>query len=257
MKRFLSWLLVAALSCGTLGSTAPIVIHGPVRHAAAAAATITPVQEGGEADDNATSTSRTMASNITAGNLIVIVVHAQKASEDPFVVGDVSLSAGTATVGAWSLDVQIDENAGFFPDVAIYSNIVTGTGSATFTVGGAPASTYFNIAIGEYNSSTGWNASRLEATSTGTSTGTAVDSGNGTSAGVGLFVGGVTTDAQVVVTIAEDGAFTVIDEEEDGSAHCPASAIRRIVTSGTTDSASWTLGASHFWVAPLAVYKPI
>lgn len=215
------------------------------------AATITPIQEGGTTTPSASSGSRVMASNITAGNLIVVVACAQKGGIDPFVVGDVAQSAGTATVGTWSLDIAEEVDSAFDPHVGIFSTIVTGTGSATFTVTGV-AGDYWVIAVGEYNSSTGWNSSRLEDTASATGASDTPSSGDGTSAGVALFIGGTCLDN--AATITEDAAFALIDEEQNGEPE--ASAIRRIVTTGTTDAASWSVSADD-WAAALAVYKPV
>ena len=225
--------------------------------AAGGGAEITVVQVGGTPSGPGTSGARTFASDVTAGNLLIVVAHAQKQSLDPFVVGDISLSGGTATVGAWSMDIQRQLSTSNNPDVAIFSTIVTGTGSATVTVGGAPADTYFNIAAGEFASSTGWDSSRLEASNSGTGTSTTPASGDATSAAGALFIGGFSGGLISNVTITEDGAFTLIDEEEAGATYLPASAIYQIAGGGTTDAADWTVSSSTSWAAAIAVYKGV
>ncbi len=218
---------------------------------------ITAGQQGGTPTDNATSAARATASNVTAGNLLVIAVSCFKESNDAFVVGDISQSAGTATVGSFSLDVQRNYNytGAAYLDSAIFSVLVTGTGSCTITVGGAPTGSYWNVAVGEFSSDVGWGADRLEDSDFGENTTGAPATGDGTSAGHAVFIGALTTGTSGVTTHTQDAAFTLIDEEEDGLNHATGGGIYRIVTGGTTDAASWTAPTTVAWSAALAVYK--
>lgn len=214
------------------------------------------VQSGGTATDNATSASRATASNVTAGGLLVIEVTCYKgANNDPFVVGDISKSAGTATVGAFTLDIQRNFNytGSFYMNTAIFSCLVTGTGTCTITVGGAPSGSYWNVVVGEFSGN--WDAARVEATNSAEATTGAPSSGDATSAGAALFIGGLTTNTAVSTTHTQDAAFSLMDEEEDGSAHITGAGIYEIVGGGTTDAASWTAPTTAEWAAVVAVYK--
>ena len=219
--------------------------------------TITAVQVGGTATDSATSASRTTASNVTAGNLVVIPVCTYKPGDDPFVVGDITES-GTATfTGGFSLDIQRNQDNGGsdFSNVVVFSAICTGTGTGIFTVGGAPAGSYWNVSVGEFSSDVGWGADRLEDTASSEGTTGAPSSTDGTSADKALFIGILGTETTGATTHTHDAAFTIIDEEEDGSNHMTGSAIYQIAAGGTTDSASWTAPTTVAWAAALAVYK--
>jgi len=217
-------------------------------------------QAGGVSTDSSASTSRAFGSNVTAGTLIVVV--AGKDSGSAFVAGDCTKSAGTATIGAISLDTELrfDIGAGEFISIGIWSCLVTGAGSCTMQVAGA-AGTFWGLATDEYSTDVGWDVSRVENTnSTGNATDDAASatSGNATSAGAALFMGGVDLNGSGAITLTPDGAFTQIFEQEDGSLHSMFSAIRRIVSTGTTDSADWAITAAHRGsAAALVAYKEI
>ena len=105
-------------------------------------------------------------------------------------------------------------------------------------VAGAPSGSYHGMAVLEANG----YSSTAEATNSASDGGTAspVDSGNATSAGAALFVGCAHIPSTGTVTITVDGAFTLIFEQQDGSAHETGSSEYKTVASGNTDSASWT-----------------
>lgn len=228
--------------------------------------TITAVgsQEGGVTQDSASAVSRAFGSNVAAGNLIVVLCF-KDIGGSAFVAGDCTKSAGTATVGTITLDKELRFDLGGGSDqvaVGAWSCLVTGAGSCTMQVSSA-AGTYFGLGTGEYNATLGWDASRLEATNTGSSATdnwTAGDTGNGTSAGGALFMGVLASNGSSSKVLTPDASFTQIFEQEDASLHIVGSTQRRIVSSGTTDAANWTLEAGSGWrgyAAALAVYKEV
>lgn len=218
--------------------------------------TITHVQSTGTFADNVTSVALAYGSNITTADLLKIGVSAYKPSNDAFVVGDISKSAGTATLDSFTLDRGHNQNpAGSdYNNVAIYSALVTGTGSCTITVGGAPAGSYFLIAVAEFSTSLTWDATRLEAVNSADSSSGAPDSGNVTSADDALFFGALGVYTGSATTVTPDGAFTEIYESQS-AAHQIGSFIYRIVTTGTTDAASWTAPTVDDWAAAVTVDK--
>lgn len=206
---------------------------------------ITHVQSGGVNADSTTSVSRAFASNVTSGNLVVVLVDRYSPSADPFTAADCTKSAGTATIGSVSMHGEIEiayDGGSDTVAAAIFSAIVTGTGSLTMQVAGSPGGSYFNFATGEFSSDVGWDASREESLneSSSTGTGTSAASGNITTAGHGLMLGVLGVAKLGNDAITEDAAFTSIFEEPDGANHMVGSLIRRIVTSGTTDDIGWT-----------------
>jgi hypothetical protein len=224
--------------------------------------TITAVQETGARGDSTTAIPKAFTSNVSSGNLIVLAGwKITLGASDPFVAGDCTKSAGTATVGAITLDkaVEIDDGGGDRIAVGVWSCLVTGAGSCTMQMGGMAAGSYGGIGIGEYASDVGWDAGRLEtsiSSSTATDNQTSALSGNMTSAGKALFIGGVSIPSSGAVTITPDAAFAQLFEEEDGTLHQPGSTIRRIVAAGTTDSVDWAMvGNNAGDCVAAAVYK--
>jgi hypothetical protein len=219
--------------------------------------TITLVQSTGVSIDNATSGTKAFASNVTAGNRIVVAAFFYSPSADLPVAGDCTQSAGTATLSAFTLDVTPADNdggGGVHYYAAVWSALVTGSGSCTIQVGGRPAASYFNFGIAEFNSDRGQIVfSGLASSDTG-ETG-AADSGNMTTPGAAVFVGSMEYSSTGAITITPDGAFTQIFEEEDGNLHSTGSSIYRIVSAQTTDSVSWSAPTNNQWAASGAVYQ--
>lgn len=206
----------------------------------------------------ATSMSLPYPGNVTAGDLLVIGVSRWHAgSSDAIVVGDISQSAGTATLGSFTLDVDREWNfvSSDFLNSAVFSVPVTGTGSCTIQVGGGPSDASWIMGIQEY-SGADTSGSRVLGTNEAQNTNTAPDSGTVAATGNVAFFGNMVNGAGTTVTTTEDGSFSLIFENENGTSNTAGSLIDRIVTSDTTDSASWTLGSSQSWIALLSVYKP-
>jgi hypothetical protein len=217
------------------------------------------VQSGGTNANNTTSVARAFSSNVTSGSLIVVVGMKFSPSNDAYVAGDCTKSAGTATIGTIALDHSANITTGGtnHAAVGIWSAIVTGTGSCTMQTAGAAAGSYLLIGSGEFSGS--WDASRLEAGVSGAGTGSDGDaagsSGNASSAGAGLFIGGLSLETNVGGTITPDAAFTAMYENE-ASTDANGSAIYQIVGGATTDAAEWTFTTNNngYGIA-LAVYK--
>lgn len=213
-------------------------------------------QAGGVTTDLSTTVSRAFGANITSGNRIVVVAargHLDS-SHTAFVAGDCTKSAGTATIGAITLDKTTsiyDPGNNVYIDVGIWSASVTGTGSCTMQVSSGVAD-YWVLGSGEYTSSL--SAISVGATNSGTGTTGAADSGSVTPSSYdAVLVGGVGFGSAGATTITPDAAFTEIYEEENAAAHMIGSVIRRIMTSGS-DSASWTAPTTDYWAAIVVAY---
>lgn len=218
-------------------------------------------QSTGNHANNTTSLAVAFPGNITNGSLIVAAALIYSPSSDALLAGDLTKTAGTATIGTISLDntptnFQYNGDANY-QKVGIYSALVTGTGSCTLTIAGAPAGSYLLLALDEFTGS--WDSSRVESSSTnndGTDNTASGNSGNVTSAGAALFIGGIAIGASGTVTITPDGAFTQIFEDQSGATDNVGSAIYQIVSTGTTDRAEWTLSTNHSgYSAGVVLYK--
>ena len=228
--------------------------------AAPGGGTITFVQSAhGEAGSGVSPTA-TFSSNVTSGNLLVIVAGAYRAGTPPhaFSLGDLTKSSGTATLGTAQLDIQHARSTGSNEGrVAIWSIPVTGTGSLTLSLA-VNAGDYANIAAGEF-SGADTSSGRLDTSlgNDGPGTGTGCVIGDMTSAGAGVFVGGLTAYTSQTTSWTPDGAFSTL-WNEGNVAYNATAAIYRIVSSATTDSvdASNSPGYdSPGWAGASAVYK--
>jgi hypothetical protein len=226
--------------------------------------TITAVagQEGGTNADNTTAITRAFGSNVTAGNLIVVVAPVFASSAHTFVAGDCTKSAGTATLGTIALDAEFHGNDGN-PSapyaIGIWSALVTGSGSCTMQVAGLAAGSFLLIATGEYASDVGWGASRVDGTpatkQNQTDGSLAADTGSMTSTAGGLFMAGVQINSTAAVTIVKDLNLTQI-YNNDGSVNDCGNVSRRIVSSSTAYNPSWTLTNAHNgWCSAGVIYK--
>lgn len=215
-------------------------------------------QAGGVTQDNANAVTRAFGVNVTAGNRVVVIAAKSIAAHRAFIAGDCTKSAGTATIGAITLDATASYNdtagpSGVWLDVGIWSAPVTGSGSLTMRVAG-DAGTYWVFATDELNSSLGSNQISVGTTSSGSDDGGGPDSGNITPASFdAAIIGGMCTGTTGAEFHTPDAAFTTIYEEEDGSSHATGAVIRRVLTTGS-DSASWTLPVTVSWVAAAVAY---
>jgi hypothetical protein len=213
--------------------------------------TITAAGLAGSTGYEAQTTGTHSVGSITSGQLLVVVCGSYASPNQPFVLGDISKTAGTATLGSFALDKAYDN--GLNAHTAIWSAIVTGTGTCTVTVSNRPSGAYFDIGAEAFNGS--WDGSRAEASNGASGSGTtAVSSGNATSAGAAVFVG-VFDDVTGATSYTKDAAFTQL--YVDAGSPNNSGSIYRIVSSGTTDAAEWTANASIDSAAAVVVYKEI
>ena len=222
--------------------------------------TITFVQSAhGEAGSGVSPTA-TFSSNVTSGNLLVIVASAYRAGTPPhaFSLGDLTKSSGTATLGTAQLDIQHARSTGSNEGrVAIWSIPVTGTGSLTLSLA-VNTGDYANLAAAEF-SGADTTSGRLDTSlgNDGPGTGTGCVIGDMTSAGAGVFVGGFAAYTSTTSSWTPDGAFTTIYNVGD-VAYNASAAIYRIVSSATTDSADVSISPGYDapgWAGASIIYK--
>lgn len=225
------------------------------------AITVDAAQNSGDFGDNTTLADFPFPNNLTAGRMIVVTgwMWNNGSAFGPFASANCTKTAGTATLGAITLSTQQQRttSGAFQINVGIWTALVTGSGSCTMQIGTFPAGSFSVIALMEVSSDLGWDSSREEQTNGTTGSSTTPDSGNATSAGEALFVGGQVANFGTNSAITPDGAFSTCFESENGTTHQPGSAIYRVVTTGTTDSASWTNAANDQWAAVVAVFKEV
>ena len=196
--------------------------------------------------------------NVAADSLVTVVGFVYTGTtNDPPTPGDLTQTAGTATLFAISRDAVCTRDIG--PGAAIihevqYSAIVKTAGSLTLTLNGGASGVTSYIALDEYTGS--WNERRVVDSAVATGNSSAPGSGNAISTQPALFVGGLmhlnTTTGSAAT---EDGAFTLIAEQDSSPTQIGASVIARIVSAATTDAADWTTSAAADWIATAVVYQ--
>jgi hypothetical protein len=210
-----------------------------------------PSQVGGTIADATSPNTYALPNNVSVGQLVVVGCFSDGAGV--FASGDCTKSAGTATIGSFVLDKTVnqttDQHAG------IWSAIVTGAGSLTVAV--ATGGSFSVIGVNVYDGT--WDSSRLESSNSAVgTTSTTPSSGNATSAGAALFFGVLAVGNSALVTLTEDSNWTSVKESNDGGSHEVGEVIDRIVSSGTTDDANWTISVAPTRTATcVAVYKEV
>lgn len=207
---------------------------------------------GGNNANSATSVTRNMGS-VTAGQLVVVTGTKYSPSLDAFVAGDCTQSAGTATLGTFTLDQTNggDMGAGTsFGHSAVWSAVVTGSGTCTVQIAGAVAGSFLLIGAEAFTPDAGrsWGANRVGGRVNGallaTNATASSSTGNATSTEAAVFVAALHLDNTGATTITPDLAFTTIYENETGTDQ-NGSHIYQIVATGTTDAGDWTHGTTH------------
>lgn len=202
--------------------------------------------QSGASQISANTASRTLGSNVAVGDLVVVALagYCYLGSNVSPTAGDCAKSGGTATIGSFTLDryEKVWENSSV-TWYGIWSAVVTGAGSLTVTVSVTGGGIYGPVSAMAFTGN--WTSDRVEAVNSSqslTNDQTSIDSGNVTSAGPALFVvcGGFGGGSNV--SFSMDGAFTNVYTDGDNANNQAGSIGYRIVTGGTTESGSWTMG---------------
>ncbi len=142
-----------------------------------------------------TTISLAYGSNVTAGNRLVVGLNKNTGSSSRTpAVGDISKSAGTCTLGSWTLDSSLQNQSSTdstYESVALFSAPVTGAGSCTIQIA-LGATGFANICLFElYDSaSTGIDSSN---TGGNVTSGTEITS-SFSSTTAGIIIGAVVND---------------------------------------------------------------
>jgi hypothetical protein len=202
--------------------------------------------------------TKAFASNLAVGNLVVVCGMRFSPSVDEFVAGDVTQSAGTAVLSTFSLDKNLsrDNGAGAKSVAGLFSATVLTAGSCTIQLAGGLSGATQNVGIAEFHSDAATSFS-VEASNTGNGASGNAVTGSSSSAGAALFVGCEADFTSVATAHTEGAGYSLIYEEEDGLNFATGSSEYQIVSTGTTDTADWTIATNAGWAAVLAVYKEV
>lgn len=213
-------------------------------------------QAAGNQNASGTSVSKAFPVNITSGNMISVIGIKFSPSSDAFASGDVTKTAGTATIGTINFRVNVNFNysGSNFIAVGIWDADVTGSGSCTMQVGGAVASSALIIAINEYTSTNGAITFDTGKTTTGTgASGAPTGSSLTPSQYNGLIVGGLATATSGSTTHTPGSGWSQIFEDENGATDMTGSAIYQILASGSA-TVNWSAPTTVPWAVAGAGY---
>lgn len=208
--------------------------------------------QNGGASAAASSDTYAFGSNVTSGNTVIIAGGQTEAASDAWVAGDCTKSAGTATIGTPVLLASNNVNfqASIYARTALWLVPITGSGSLTMQISNG-SSPFWTLIAGHEFTETDSTAEDSAAAGTATDN-TNADTGNATSAGNALFAAVVLTTDETDPTVTPDGSYTEAHEESSGGGPV-LNFMYRLVTTGTTDSGSWTIGNNKGWSCSLAV----
>jgi len=198
-----------------------------------------------------TSHSVAFSSDVTSGNLAVVMLGAMHFTDRTWLATDLTKTAGTATIGTPTIDV-LTAAGGSNRRTAIWSVPITGTGSLTLTLTDSATDTTFRMYIAEV-SGLDTGASRVaDFTSVADiSTGFAANSGDIDSIDGGVFFSVVEYYGGGLSGI--DSAWTQIAAIDGG--YAGGAAGYRVVATTTTDSAQWSSPTGDSWSIAAVVYK--
>lgn len=193
--------------------------------------------------------------NVTTGDLVVVVACLFNANPRTFVAADCVKSAGTSTIGTVALGKaqQVVGTDGSYSTVSFFC-MVTGTGSLTMRVTGNAASDWF-VCIAAFSSNVSPTSYSLESSngaSSSTSGSTPLSTGNGTSAGAAIFLTGCGMGNSGAGAITVSG-YTSIATHTASDGAMTGGAMYHLVTSGTTEAASWATTIAGVWGAGASV----
>ncbi len=206
-----------------------------------------------------TSLAYTFPNPLTLNSLVVLGAAFGGAVADTLDAGDLTQTAGTATLGPITqhlVTAPVVDGATSVEHISIWSAIVTGAGTCTLTVGGRPSGRSGIIGADEFAGN--WTDARLNSSNSNFSTAdgaTTANSGAVTSPAAALMfaVGGSYNPNNAVWT--DDASFTNVYNNGGPYPQGDGSVNFRIVSTGTTDTSNWTkTGSDSGWAAGIGVF---
>jgi hypothetical protein len=184
-------------------------------------------------------------SSVTAGSLLLMAVSVYQAGGTP------SYTVADNNGNSW---VEIADNNYDGSDLAGFAYALNAnSGATTVTVTTAGAGDFHTIVIVEVSGIETTGA--LDQNNTNTATSASWDSGNITTTQADEYLFGAFAHDNGNRTLTEDGAWTLIFEEQNGTTDMPISVGERIVSSTLTESYSGTIAVSSPYWAGIASFK--
>lgn len=186
---------------------------------------------------------------VASGNIVMVGVSSYNGGAQNYAAGDLTKTAGTATIGAVALDCatnQPSSNIG----CAIYRVPVTGSGTLTLTFTSNGGGVYGFIGCGEF---TGQNATPFDSGKTNSGAGWTATSGSVSSSVPGMifYICSVNAGGNYTGTNSDN----VIFQDTNGSSDSCGIVQYKLINSSPNTVTNNTDGASSVWINAWAVYK--
>lgn len=206
-------------------------------------AAISEVQKRSTTVSTFNSTTLAYTSNVTSGNLLIIVGNNWRSGGASIAVSD---TLGTS--------YTVKQNAFTNNTTFIIYGIAPSSGANTITLDPTSSGNYAAFTIVEYSGVDTVTPLDVDgSTSTGTST-SASDSLTTTTADA-LIIGVMGFTTATTITLTPGGSYIQLGEYEDNNAIVAYNAVSRIATSATSYTVDWTMGSSDTWYAQTAAFK--
>lgn len=206
----------------------------------------------------ALASSLAFTKNISSGNTIIAaMVRWTQGVDDAPVVGDISKSAGTATLGSFTLDKSMifTDGSGQHFCIGFFRAAVTGSGSCTLAIA-INSGDAIILSIFETDGTIAGQVDGTPAEGTGNTGATAVTSSFNTAA-AGLIIGILGTDTGFSHAITPSTDYQEVGEFENGGTGMTGSTIYRITSAPLTgETTDWTITSGDPWVCAAVTYIP-
>ena len=200
------------------------------------------VQDDIKIENGVATSALAYASNVASGNLLVVTASAySSANPAPLTISDSLGHTWTAVLGMAQQTIVAGDQA-----LVSWWAVASSSAACTVTIGSSDATADFTFTVSEWSGVDTADPFTVGAVATGTGTSTTPDSGTidpDVDPGV-LYGACIHADGDTSFT--EDGAWTLLGENEAGASSTTLNVAWRSLTSGT-DTASWTLGTSTEW----------
>jgi hypothetical protein len=220
---------------------------------------ITRVQEKGGAVSDATSISVAFDSDVTAGNLLIVGVMKlrDETTSTDFISGDLTKSAGTATIGTPVLDKNESFNfsGGYhWFRGGIWSVPVTGSGSLTLEVDLSDSGSYAIMVINEVAGADIGSGRLYDAKSeTGNNQSPTCSEVVIPAGGYGLAILGFYSESSFELTNDWD---LVYERDNSFAPDFTGGAIAELTSTELVDTPYWAGVPQNYWLAVGATYSP-
>lgn len=183
-------------------------------------------------------------SNITANRLLVVTASAYNfLGVAPLTISDSLGNTWTAVLSMAQQEIVSGDQA----QVSWWA-LANSSAACTVTIDQAQATADYTFAISEWSGIDTGDPFAVNAVSGATGTSTTPDSGTIDPDADPSVLYGACIHAAGDISFTEDGAWTLLGENELGASSTTLNVAYRALTSGT-DTASWTLGSSTEWQA--------